>query len=73
MDGHVLTQVFQHLDAYEIFHEEIKNGLTPFVLLICHQSRFELEFLKYINASEHKWNVCISVPYGTSLWHVGDS
>ena len=73
MDGHVLTQVFQHLDAYEIFKEERENGLVPFVLLDGHQSRFELEFLKYVNGSDHKWNVCIGVPYGTSLWQVGDS
>ena len=38
-----------------------------------HQSRFEVEFLQYINDQNHKWNVCIGIPYRTSLWHVGDS
>ena len=38
-----------------------------------HQSRFEVEFLKYINEPKHNCNVCIGVSYGTSLWQVGDS
>ena len=73
MDGKILKEVFQHLDEYEIFKEERLMGYTPFVLLDGHQSRFDLEFLTYINNPQHKWNVCIGVPYGTSLWQVGDS
>jgi hypothetical protein len=32
-----------------------------------------LEFLEYINTTEHKWNCCIGLPYGMSYWQVGDS
>ena len=49
------------------------NGLVPFVLLDGHNSRFDLEFLQYINDVQHKWNVCIGVPYGTALWQVADT
>ena len=43
------------------------------MLLDGHSSRFDLEFLRYINSYPHTWNVCIGVPYGTALWQVGDS
>ena len=36
-------------------------------------SRFELEFLEYINTCETKWCVNIGLSYGTSYWQVGDS
>ena len=43
------------------------------MLLDGHQSRFDLDFLRYINTYPHRWNVCIGVPYGTAFWQVGDS
>ena len=49
------------------------EGLTPFVLLDGHGSRFELPFLEYINNPEHEWAVTIGVLYGTAIWQVGDS
>jgi len=33
----------------------------------------EFPFLKYINNPKDNWIACIRVPYGTSLWQVGDS
>ena len=38
-----------------------------------HGSRIELNFLEYINNPETKGACCIGVPYGTSLWKIGDS
>ena len=40
-----------------------------------HGSRLELPFLKYTNKKEtgHEWVCYIGVPYGASLWQVGDS
>ena len=73
MDGSILTEIFRRLDHLEVFQEDRGDGLTPFVLLDGHQSRFDLEFLEYINNPSHKWNVCLGVPYGTSLWQVADS
>jgi len=49
------------------------TGLNPFLILDGHGSRFELEFLEYINKVEHKWVVKIGLPYGTSYWQVVDS
>ena len=61
------------LDQLEVYKEDQKKGKTPFVLVDGHSSRFNLEFLNYINDDEHPWTVCIGVPYGTSHWQVGDS
>ena len=49
------------------------DGVHPFLLLDGHGSRLELPFLNYINSPEHKWVVCLGVPYGTSYWQVGNS
>lgn len=67
----ILAESLQHIDSFEIFDRT--NGKYPFLLLDGHQSRFELPFLDYVCDNQHKWQVCIGVPYGTSLWQVGDS
>ena len=43
------------------------------LLVNAYDSRFYLPFLEHINTPATEWYVCISVPYGTSLWKVGDS
>jgi hypothetical protein len=73
MTGEILTKIFQTLDALEVYKEDREMGLRPFILLDGHQTRFELEFLTYVNDPVHRWSVCIGVPYGTALWQVGDS
>jgi hypothetical protein len=67
----ILTNILKTLDKLSIFSR--KNGVRPFVLLDGHSTRFDIQFLEYINSPEHRWSVCIGVPYGTSLWQVGDS
>ena len=47
--------------------------LNLFLLLDGHGSRLQLPFLQYINTPKDHWVVCIGVPYGTTLWHIGDS
>mgnify|MGYP000085123147 CR=1 FL=1 len=69
--GHILTNMLRFIDAREVFNQSM--GLSSFLLLDGHGSRFDLEFLEYINAEEMKWNVDIGLPYGTSYWQVGDS
>jgi hypothetical protein len=73
MSGHILTKIFRTLDELNIFQESRNKGIRPFVLVDGHGSRFDVEFLQYINNENHRWSVCIGVPYGTSLWQVGDS
>ena len=73
MSGEILTEIFRTLDDLELFKKDREEGKIPFMLLDGHSSRFDLEFLRYINTYPHKWNVCIGVPYGTALWQVGDS
>jgi hypothetical protein len=73
MTGQILKEIFQTLDDLELFKQDREEGKIPFMLLDGHQSRFDLEFLRYINTYPHRWNVCIGVPYGTAFWQVGDS
>ena len=49
IDGTVLRDIFRRLDALKLFDADREKGLTPFVLLDGHQSRFDVEFLTYIN------------------------
>ena len=65
-----MRQILDTLDKKEVFDRS--NGLTPFLLVDGHISRFGLPFLEYIESMNHKWCVCIGVPYGTHLWQIGD-
>jgi hypothetical protein len=67
----ILAAMLQFMDKLNIFDRS--DGVNPFLLLDGHGSRFELPFLEYITCKDHKWKVCIGVPYGTSYWQVGDS
>ena len=67
----LLADMLRYLDKYNIF--DCSDGVPPFLILDAHGSRFDLQFLEYINLPLHKWNVCIGVPHGTSYWQVGDS
>ena len=58
------------LDKLEILS---RGNCLPFLICDAHSSRFELPFLEYISNPDHEWAVCIGVPYGISLWQVGDS
>jgi hypothetical protein len=73
MTGPILLDIFKTLDYFEVFTEDRKNGRTPFVLLDGHDTRFYLPFVEYINKPETKFAVSLGVPYGTSIWQVGDS
>jgi hypothetical protein len=63
--------MLKSIDKLDVYNRS--TGLNPFLLLDGHGSRFELEFLEYINTCETKWCVNIGLPYGTSYWQVGDS
>jgi len=69
--GKLLVDMLKAMDSLQVFDRS--TGLNPFLLLDGHGSRFELDFLEYINSTETKWDCCIGLPYGTSYWQVGDS
>ena len=71
MTSEILRDAIADLDLHDVIPQ--RPGLSPFLLLDGHGSRFQLPFLQYINNPEHPWVVCIGVPYGTSFWQVGDS
>ena len=73
INGSILLDIIATLDALCVFDEDMKAGVKPMLLLDAHGSHFELPFLQYINDTNTEWVVCIGVPYGTSLWQVGDS
>ena len=64
--------MLKYIDDLQVF-DRTTTGLNPFLLLDGHGSRFELDFLEYINREETKWVVNIGLPHGTSYWQVGDS
>ena len=70
--GELLMQMLAAIDELQVFDRQ-EAGLNPFLLLDGHGSRFELNFLQYINEDETKWECCIGLPYGMSYWQVGDS
>jgi hypothetical protein len=71
INGNLLTAMLRHIDIHKVFDRS--TGINPFLILDGHGSRFDLEFLEYINTAETKWDVNIGLPYGTSYWQVGDS
>ena len=68
-------EILQTLDKLGMYSTERAEGKTPFFMLDRHGYCLELSFLKYINEKDtgHEWVCCIGVPYGTSVWPVGDS
>ena len=69
--GDILVDIVSTLDTLSVFDRS--EGRKPFLLLDGHGSRFALNFVQYVTDPLHEWAVCIGVPYGTSLWQVGDS
>jgi hypothetical protein len=67
----LLTNILQKMDDMMLFDRS--GGVNPCLLCDGHISRFEKPFLEYIHASDTPWGCCIGVPYGTSLWQLGDS
>jgi hypothetical protein len=49
------------------------GGVNPYLLGDGHGRCFEEPFLEYIHESNTTWGCCIGVPYGMSLWQLGDS
>ena len=69
----ILKDILKTIDDLEVFQTYRDNGAVPFLLVDGHQSRFHSTFLEYITDDAYPWKVSIVVPYGTSLWQVGDS
>ena len=67
----ILTDILATLDHMDMFDRT--GGVSPFLLIDGHHSRFKLPFLRYICNPLHLWAVFISVPYDTALWQVGDA
>jgi hypothetical protein len=67
----ILAGMIASIDKQNVFDRS--TWKLPVLLLDGHQSRMKLPFLEYVNNPEHKWMVCLGVPYGTHLWQVADA
>jgi hypothetical protein len=78
----ILVQILKHIDALNLFPRDV-DVPSPGLLVDGHGSRFQLDFLSYINNTteegtplpdvNHRWNCFIGLPNATALWQVGDS
>ena len=73
ISGHILTNILKHLDDLKLYDNDRENDVIPLMLVVVHGSCFCLYFFQYICDKNHKWTVVFGVPYGKSLWKVGDS
>jgi hypothetical protein len=73
ISSQLLSEMLEQWDHHSLGLFDRSDGSTPFLLLDGNFSRFQLPFLEYVNGCNHKWKVCIGVPYGTHLWQVHDA
>jgi hypothetical protein len=67
----LLTNRLSKMDDYCVFNG--RNWINPFLLFYGHDSQFEEPLLEYTLEFNRHWTCCIGVPYGTSVWQLGDS
>jgi hypothetical protein len=67
----LLTNMLSKMDDLELFDRS--GGVNPFLLCDRDCSRFGESFLEYKLEGNTPLTCCIGVPYGTSMWQVGDS
>ncbi len=70
--GAILVKILEYFDILKLF-DRYPGGPIPMLILDGHQSRLDPKFVEYINNEDHKWRVCLGVPYATVLWQVGDA
>ncbi len=68
----ILVKILTCFDSIELF-PHVPGGPIPFLIVDGHQSCIAPMFIEYINDQNHTWKVCLSVPYATTLWQVGDA
>ena len=59
INGWILTEILKRIDDLGIYNDDRRRGMSPFLLLDGHNSRFDLQFLRYVNDEKHKWCVCL--------------
>ena len=63
------------MDNLSLFNNDCDAGMVPHICLDGHGSRFDANFLEYINDKSHKWIVCL-VASGRIIqaaWEVQDN
>jgi hypothetical protein len=68
----LLADMLKAIDDSGVY-ERVPGGPIPFLLLDGHHSCLEVPFLDCIFSEDHKWLVCIGVPYAMHYWQVADS
>jgi hypothetical protein len=67
----LLTNMLKRMDGVMLF--DWSDGSNPFLLCDGHGSSFEEPLLEYTLESNYPWNCCVGVPYGMTVWQVGNS
>ena len=67
----ILVQALTHIDKYAPLHRTPTSN--RFLLVDGHDTRFQQDFLDYVNNDVSRWFCCIGLPYNTKLWQVGDA
>ena len=68
----ILVKILTKFDKMDLF-PRVPGGPIPVLLVDGHQTRLDPLFIDYINGQNHRWKVCLGVPYATNLWQVGDA
>ena len=70
--GAILVKLLEYFDILQPF-DRYPGGANPMLVVVSHQSRLDPKFVAYTNNEDHKWRVCLGVPYATVLWQVRDA
>ncbi len=70
--GEILVKILTYFNSIDLF-PRVPGRPIPMLIVDGHQSRLAPVFVEYINNKNNTWKVCLSVPYATTLWQVGDA
>jgi hypothetical protein len=59
------------MDEHSLFDHSA--GINPFLPCDGHEIHFDQSLLEYTLEYDRHWTCCICVPYGASVWQLGDS
>ncbi len=70
--GGILVEILKYFNETVVF-PHLPSGIIPVLIVDEHQSHLDPKFVEDINHEDHRWKVCLGMPYATTLWQVGDA
>lgn len=71
INGYILKAISERLDDLNIYTDDRKRGQIPFALIDGQQSRFDLDFLKYINSRQQSETIALESSMGMYYGRLG--